>query len=153
MLALYRKHFPAKSPYLLLATMLTDGGFRRFAYTQAERKVAQGKGAVYMYQWDWPSPAFGGRYGAIHGLDVGASLREARDGNDMARLAHELSSAWVAFARSGNPNTAVLPTWPTYDTERRATMMFDVSTRVENDPRAELRQFWQQMPPFATLAG
>jgi para-nitrobenzyl esterase len=153
MLALYRKHYPTKSPYLLLAMILTDGGFRRAAMIQAERKAMQGTAPVYMYQWDWPSPAFGGRYGATHGLDVGASFREARHGNDLARVAHELSSAWVAFARSGNPNTDALPAWPVYDVRSRATMVFDTPTRLEHDPRSELRQFWDQMPPFQTLAG
>jgi para-nitrobenzyl esterase len=137
----------------MLAMILTDGGFRRAAITQAERKAEQASAPVYMYQWDWPSPAFGGRYGATHGLDVGASFRTARDGNDMARLAHELSSAWIAFARSGNPNTPVLPSWPAYDTGTRATMLFDAPTRLQNDPRAQLRQFWEKMPPFQTLAG
>jgi para-nitrobenzyl esterase len=153
MLSLYRQHYPNKTPYQLLAMILTDGGFRRSALRQAQLKAEQGTAPVYMYQWDWPSPAFGGRYGAAHGLDVGASFREARDGNDMTRLAHELSSAWVAFARTGNPNTDALPSWPAYDTAARATMVFDTPTRVVRDPRSELRQLWEQMPVFATLLG
>jgi para-nitrobenzyl esterase len=153
MLSLYRKHYPDKSPYLMMAMMLTDGGFRRAALQQAERKAAQATAPVYMYQWDWPSPAFGGRYGATHGLDVGATFREAREGNERARLAHELSCAWVAFARTGNPNTSVLPAWPVYDTRTRATMVFDAPTRLQNDPRSELRQFWEKMPQWTTVVG
>ncbi|HWW21872.1 MAG TPA: carboxylesterase family protein [Steroidobacteraceae bacterium] len=154
MLSLYRKHYPDKSPYRMLAMILTDGGFRRFAIQQAERKAAQASAPVYMYQWDWESAAFGGRYGATHGLDVGASFREARAGNDEARVAHELSSAWVAFARSGNPNTPALPSWPSYDIRTRATMVFDEpTTHLQNDPRSQLRQFWEKMPQFASLIG
>jgi hypothetical protein len=26
-------------------------------------------------------------------------------------------------------------------------MIFGTPTRLENDPRAEIRQFWEQMPP------
>jgi para-nitrobenzyl esterase len=145
--ALYRKYYPEKSPYLIQAMMLTDAGFRRSAIKQAELKASQGKGAIYMYQWEWPTPAFGGRYGAIHGLDVSGSFREARDGNDAARVADQLSSSWVAFAKTGNPNNARIPPWPAFDATTRATMIFGTPTRLENDPRKEIRTFWEHMPP------
>jgi para-nitrobenzyl esterase len=146
-LALYRKYYPEKSPYLIQAMMLTDAGFRRSAIKQAELKAAQGKGAIYMYQWDWPTPAFGGRYGAVHGLDVSGSFREAREGNDMLRVADQLSSCWVAFARTGNPNNPRIPPWPVFDAATRATMVFSTPTQMQNDPRGEIRSFWEHMPP------
>jgi para-nitrobenzyl esterase len=146
-LGMYRKYYPEKSPYLVQAMMLTDAGFRRSAIKQAELKAAQGQGAVYMYQWEWPTPAFGGRYGAVHGLDVSGSFREARDGNDAARVADQLSSSWIAFARTGDPNNARIPPWPTFDAKTRATMIFGTPTQMENDPRGEIRSFWERMPP------
>jgi para-nitrobenzyl esterase len=146
-LAMYRKYYPEKSPYLIQAMMLTDAGFRRSAIKQAELKAAQGKGAIYMYQWEWPTPAFGGRYGAVHGLDVSGSFREARDGNDAARVADQLSSSWVAFAKTGDPNNARIPPWSTFDAKTRATMIFGTPTQLENDPRSEIRTFWEHMPP------
>jgi para-nitrobenzyl esterase len=152
-IALYRKYYPEKSPYLLQAMMFTDAGFRRSAFKQAELKCAQGHAPVYLYEWDWPSPAFGGRYGAVHGLDVSASFHEARDGNDMSRVSEQLSSAWVAFARSGNPNTPRLPPWPTYDLQTRATMVFGTPTQLVNDHRGEIRQFWERMPASAGILG
>ncbi len=152
-LALYRKYYPEKSPFLIQAMMFTDGGFRRSAFKQAELKAAQGQGAIYMYQWEWPTPAFGGRYGAVHGLDVSGSFREARDGNDMARVADQLSSSWVAFAKTGNPNNARIPPWPTFDAKTRATMIFGTPTQMENDPRSEIRTFWEHMPPPAGPLG
>ncbi len=146
-LALYRKYYPEKSPFLIQAMLFTDAGFRRSAIRQAELKAAQGKGAVYMYQWEWPTPAFGGRYGAVHGLDVSGSFREARDGNDMARVADQLSSAWVAFAKTGDPNNSRIPPWPTFDAKTRATLIIGTPTHLENDPRSEIRNFWERMPP------
>jgi para-nitrobenzyl esterase len=146
-LAMYRKYYPEKSPYRIQAMIFTDAGFRRSAIKQAELKAAQGQGAIYMYQWEWPTPAFGGRYGAVHGLDVSGSFREARDGNDAARVADQLSSSWVAFAKTGNPNNARIPPWPTFDSKTRATMIFGTPTQLENDPRGEIRSFWEHMPP------
>jgi para-nitrobenzyl esterase len=151
--ALYRKYHPEKSPYLIQAMMLTDAGFRRSAIKQAELKAAQGKGAVYMYQWEWPTAAFGGRYGAVHGLDVSGSFRAARDGNDAARVADQLSSSWVAFAKTGNPNNSRIPPWPAFDAETRATMIFGTPTQLANDPRKEIRAFWEHMPPPAGPLG
>jgi len=153
LLTMYRKYYPEKSPYLIQAQVFTDAGFRRSAYKQAELKAAQGKGAIYMYEWDWPTPSFGGRYGAVHGLDVSGSFREARDGNDMARVADQLSSCWVAFAKTGNPNNSKIPPWPTYDAKTRATMVFGTPTQMENDPRGEIRSFWEHMPPPGGLLG
>jgi para-nitrobenzyl esterase len=39
----------------------------------------------------------------------------------------------VAFARTGNPNTPKLPTWPVYS-PRRDTMLFNNTSRIEQDP-------------------
>ena len=61
------------------------------------------------------------------------------------RLAGIMSRAWAAFAHSGNPNHDDLPVWPRYDPELRATMLFDVSCRVEDDPRREERLAWEGM--------
>ena len=47
--------------------------------------------------------------------------------------------AWEAFARSGNPNNAAIPTWPAYRLADRATMVFDVQSRVANDFRGDER--------------
>ena len=56
-------------------------------------------------------------------------------GTDLAPkyLGRLTSSAWTAFARTGNPNTPGLPQWPKYDASRRATMIFDVENKVVNE--------------------
>nr|MBP9755799.1 carboxylesterase family protein [Phenylobacterium sp.] len=55
----------------------------------------------------------------------------------------QMSSAWLAFARSGDPNTEGLPAWAPYDTTTRATMLFNVESRVENDLNAGVRKVLQ----------
>ena len=44
------------------------------------------------------------------------------------------------------PAIPALPVWPTYDIERRATMIFDRMPRIENDPRREERQLFAAAP-------
>jgi para-nitrobenzyl esterase len=155
---LYRRHEPDKAPHLLLAQVLTDAGFRRNVHIQAERKAAQGAAPVWVYQWDWPTPAYDGKFGAIHGIDVAASFHAVRDtffaGQEEGRLmADRLASAWVAFARTGDPNNETLPHWPTYDGSSRSTMVFDAQTRVEDDPRGEIRRYFDQFPLPTTPIG
>ena len=50
---------------------------------------------------------------------------------------------WTSLAATGDPNNDRLPDWPVYTQDARATMIFDVDTRVENDPRADIRAFWE----------
>jgi para-nitrobenzyl esterase len=149
-LAAYRRRYPKKSPYLVQAEIQTDAGWRRAAVTQAERKAAQGRGKVWMYEWDWATPAYDGKFGAIHGLDVSASFHSYRDNwfagmKDARLMADRLASGFAALARNGDPNNPLLPAWPTYDATTRATMMFDNDTRVENDPRPEFRRLWNEV--------
>ena len=49
-------------------------------------------------------------------------------------LARTVSNAWVAFARTGNPNHAGMPQWAPYDEQSRLTMIFDTECRVVGDP-------------------
>jgi para-nitrobenzyl esterase len=158
-LALYEQRYPQKSPFLIQAQVFTDSGFRRSAITQAERKAALGKAPAYMYLWEWVSPGFGGKFGAVHGTDVSASFHGVRDtivgvGSAEGRImCDRLASAWVAFGKTGDPNNPHIPRWPNYDATARATMIFDTDTRVETDPRNEIRKFWEQMPPARGIAG
>ncbi|MBU6442990.1 MAG: carboxylesterase family protein [Alphaproteobacteria bacterium] len=156
-LRLYRRKWPDKPPFLLQAQIITDGGFRRYAYLQAEAKARQGRAPVYMYRWDFASPALGGRFGAVHASDVSASLANVRDaivgaGTGHGRaLCEALSAAWLAFAATGNPGTQRLPHWPAFDTRARAVMLLDQRSRVEHDPDAELRAFWTSLPFVANI--
>ena len=147
-LDLYRPVTAGKTPYLVQAQVLTDTQVRSRAIAQAERKAAQNGAPAYMYVWEWATPAFDGKLGAVHGHDVDASFNLYRNGicgtGERAgrALAGRLASTFVAFAKTGNPDNGQIPHWPVYDAATRATMIFDANTRVENDPRSAIRQYW-----------
>jgi para-nitrobenzyl esterase len=145
-MALYRKYEPQKSPFLVQAQIFTDSGARRAAVTQAERKAAQGKAPAYMYLWYAP---LGGKFGAVHGLDVGATFKNDRADPLRKIMSDRMAAAWVAFAKTGDPNCAAIPAWAPYEPTRRETMIFDIDTRLESDPRREVREFWNGMPMAA----
>ena len=146
--ALYKEDDPDARPFHLAARMDTDTGFRRSAFTMAERKAAQGGAPVWTYLWTWPSPAYEGRYGAVHGIDVGLALHSVRGGltgasAESVAMADRLAGTWAAFAATGNPNNEYVPDWPEYTQSDRATMIFDNEMKVVEDPRADIRDFWE----------
>lgn len=159
LLSLYRQHFPAKSPYLLYSQIVTDSGFRRFAHAQSERKAERHGAPVYAYLWEWESPAFEGKFGAVHAMDVAASFHNERDAivgagsRDAQRMCDALATTWVDFAKTGDPNNALIPHWPRFDRARRATLVFDRETRVVDDPYSALRTFWLDMPAPSSVFG
>ena len=64
-----------------------------------------------------------------------------------------LASAFLAFAKTGDPNNALIPTWPRFEASQRSTLVYDRDTRVERDPHATLRKLWSGMPPAASVLG
>ena len=64
-------------------------------------------------------------------------------GSDCAAIATAMSSAWVAFARSGNPNHSGIPPWAAFNPTTWQTMVFGSRTRAENDPWGAERREWR----------
>jgi para-nitrobenzyl esterase len=50
-----------------------------------------------------------------------------------------MAPAWASFARTGNPSQAGL-TWELFDPTRCQTAVFDNSSRMADDPEAEVRK-------------
>jgi para-nitrobenzyl esterase len=145
-IAAYRKARLNASPSDIYFAVTTDGVFRMDAITQAERKAAQHAALAYMYLFAWPTPVLGGKLKSPHAIElpfVFDNLDKATSifgtGADLQPLADKVSGAWVAFARTGNPNHALLPHWPAYDMNARATMIFNNECKVVNDPGKDER--------------
>jgi para-nitrobenzyl esterase len=144
---------------LLYAQIITDAGFRRFAHAQTEAKAARRGAPVYAYLWEWVCPAFDGKFGALHAMDVSASMYNERDAilgggsSDARRMCDALAFTWLAFAKTGDPNNTHIPSWPAFDGSERSTLVFDCDTRVERDPHGALRRLWLDMPPAASVFG
>jgi para-nitrobenzyl esterase len=141
-----RKAFPGYSPSHLITAAETMKGYWIATVLQAERKAAQGASPVYVYLLAWETPVNGGRLRAHHALDVPLVFDNVESTRNMVgpgaepqRMADLMSSAWIAFARTGNPNTQALPQWPAYDVKNRSTMIFNLDSRVEKNPYSEIR--------------
>lgn len=151
----YRRWYPDYSPADVFFAATTASRSWRGQVIEAERRAEQPGAASHTWvcQFDWRTPIDGGRWGAHHGLDVPFVFDNAvivpekvGAGEDARRLAAQMSESWIAFARTGNPNTPAIPDWPVYTLARRSTMIFDVSTRAVDDPRGHERRLFAQVP-------
>jgi para-nitrobenzyl esterase len=111
---------------------------------------------VYLYRFDVASPAFGGRLGAAHALELSlvwnrlanpfSALLLGGDTKPFERVALQMHDAWSAFAKTGSPEIADLPPWPRYEAPRRATMIIDRdAARVEDDAGGTTRELWSSL--------
>jgi para-nitrobenzyl esterase len=151
LLAAYRTAMPQASPGDLLIAALTGSNFWIRTILLAERYAARRRAPVYMYSLDWQSPAHGGRVKAHHAMDLpfvfdNADVAGTTVGAPGAHgLAGRISATWIAFARSGVPDNAAIPSWPAYTKADRATMIFDTDCRIARDPDREARLLWSRV--------
>lgn len=139
-----RRAYPDYSPSHLASAAQTATGMWLGSITLAERKAAQGAAPVFMYQLVWETPVAKGRLRCPHALEIPLvfdNVEKARNfvgrGEAPQTVADQMSAAWLAFARTGDPG------WPAYDPARRATMVFDLESRVVDDPTPEVRTVLQ----------
>ena len=148
----YRALYPDRTPGQILLAATTAGRSWPGHLIQAEERARIGA-PTWMYQLDFPSPEAGGVFGAFHTLDIplvfdNTAVPGARTGDTPAarRLAGRMADAFLAFARTGDPNCASVPGWPKFTLDQRQTMIFDTDTRVVSDPRGEERLLWSVAP-------
>jgi len=147
LIALYRKQQPGRDNIDLFLRMQTDNSFFRLNVdTQAERKAAQRGAPVYVYRFEYYSPVREGRLKAMHCMEIPFVFDNLEAGKIYTgispaaqRLADRMSAAWVAFARTGNPNHRGIPQWPAFNSTDRPTMVFGDDAKVVNDPGREER--------------
>jgi para-nitrobenzyl esterase len=146
MIDLYRKLNPEASPSDIYFLIASDYRYGAPTMIAAQRRAALGKAPVYLYYFTWETPVQGGRLKSPHTMEipfafdnVKVSARITGGGAEAIALADKVSDAWIAFARTGDPNTPKLPHWPAYDAKDRATMVINNVSKVVNDPLREQR--------------
>jgi para-nitrobenzyl esterase len=158
LLAAYRSDRPQASSYDVVMTILGDVLFRlpliRLAEAQARHRPDS-----KMYLFAWETPVRDGRVGSPHAVELpfvfgnldakGVSELIGRDLERRAEreaLTEVVQGAWLAFARSGDPCHAGLPSWPAYEPENRHTLVFDATSSVQSDPMGAERSVWGDVP-------
>jgi len=148
----YREIYPDYTPSQILFAASTAARSWRGHLIKAEMRARQGSD-TWVYQLDFPSPVDGGRYGAMHTLDIPLvfgtiAIPESMTGTgpSAVSVSERMSNCFIALARNGDPNHAGVPHWPGFDLGRRPTMVFDAVTRMVDDPRRAERELFSIVP-------
>jgi para-nitrobenzyl esterase len=144
LVAALREAYPDYNETHLAAGCATAAGMWAGSIKLAERKAAQGAAPVWMYMLTWETPVSRGRLRSPHALEIPLvfdNVEKARNfvgrGDEPQIVADQMSAAWLAFARTGEPG------WPPYEPVARTTKLFDVESKLVNDPLSEVRKVLQ----------
>ncbi len=142
-LAAFRAAFPGLSPGHLSRVMAAMAG-RNNSVHFANLKTAQGTAAFTWYM-TYACPTLEGRWGSFHCIDIPFATDNVErwataTGNTPGAqaLGRAMSSAWAAFARTGNPSIKGMA-WPAHD-NRVPTMVYDNASQVMMDPAGVARR-------------
>lgn len=135
----YRRAFREATAAATIGGILTDWLYRIPAIRTAEAHPR-----THVYEFAWRSPAFDGRLGACHGVELPFVFDnlDHPDWNGLVgasppqHLADDMHGAWIRFARTGNPG------WDPYSTAQRITHRFDTDSVTLIDPDSTRRKIW-----------
>ena len=147
---LYKQEGEGSSLWDIYMLLLSDSMMRVHSshYLEAQSKHQPN---TYSYVFNMKSPLLGGKLGACHALElpfvfgttkIPGINKFAGKGPDVDRVSEQMMDAWIAFARTGNPNAESIPDWPAYDTEKRAIMLFEKETRAVEKFLDKQRDIW-----------
>ncbi len=146
LIEVYRKQNPRATPSDLYFLIASDYRYGAPVMKIAERRAALGKGPVHLYYFTWETPVQGGRLKSPHTMEIPFAFDNVQisrqitgGGADAMALADKLSDTWIAFARTGDPNTSKLPHWPAFNAGKRPTMVINNQSKVVDDPLHEQR--------------
>ncbi len=112
-----------------------DGAFHWPARTWAKLQTELGKRKAFVYRFD--GPAGGAGHGAELGYVFGNLGQCQKPPAEDAALSDLMSSYWVNFARTGDPNGPCLPEWSAYSAKGTQVMTFAAEIGMKDLPHAQ----------------
>jgi para-nitrobenzyl esterase len=145
MVATYRHQHTDASLVDLLSFAITDQRMRAGSIQLAEARTKGSSAPVWQYFFTYQ---MAGRAG--HGYEIAFCLDNLGGGGTAPsegrrKLADEMSEAWIAFARQGDPNHEGLTEWPPFTVPDRETMIFGPTSEVVDDPSRSTRELWEEL--------
>jgi para-nitrobenzyl esterase len=154
---LFTKYFPSATDAESTASQIRLSvdktiGLSSYAWASEQNKNSSFK--TFLYQFTRKPPATGERkrFGAYHTAEIGYalhnldSIQRAWEPIDL-RLEKELSSYWVQFVKTGDPNQSGLPAWGNFSNENPTCIIFGDSTLTKYLPEKNVLDFlWARYP-------
>lgn len=127
-----------------------DESFGIQDYTWARMQAKTGKAPVYVYNFNRKLPASTPetQFGAFHSGEIAYAYNNLHTLNRPwepvdQQLADAVSSYWVNFARTGNPNGKNLPNWPAYKPAAEHVIILDKTIQSQPLPTKPQLAFWE----------
>ena len=137
-----------------------DGGFGFQAYKLSQMHARKGRQPVFSYFFERPvplpsdarfrEPVPPGGYGAYHASEIwyifgnlGAKSFDWAEAD--RRLADQMGSYWVNFARTGDPNGPGLPHWPEYTPDAGRVQRLGEAISSSPFPNLAALQFYDRV--------
>jgi len=157
----YRSTHPRAAAWEVDHIIRADWPTRLFSRVIADEQHKLQGAPVWMYRMDWETNADNGHQMAPHAIDipfvldtVGTELTRPGQMDEQRRMTRQMSDAWVSFARDGRPSSALLPDWTPYNDVQRPTLLFNLQSRMVNDPDgSDLQLLTDGLPRYRVVAG
>jgi para-nitrobenzyl esterase len=117
-----------------------ESTFSWSTWTWARLQTQKGKGKAFEYYYDYHAPTADG---SGHGSDVPYAFQTLSGGRGGApkpedlKLSDMISSYWVNFAKTGDPNGPGLPKWPAFTENDQQAMVFDAAPSARPVPNLD----------------
>lgn len=129
-----------------------DEAFAIQGYTWAKLQDQYSDAKVYLYNFNRRLPAYNTEtdFGAFHSGEIVYAydnlhtLDRPWEPVDH-QIADMMSSYWVNFAKTGNPNGKGLPKWKAFKAKKASTLIIDKTTRCQTLPDLDRMLFFERL--------
>ena len=152
---LFKKAYPDKS---LTELLVVDSLFRSPTIDFIKKKAVHKEAPTYSYLFAYEFPYDDGKLAwhcseipfVFHNTD---KVPISNEPGVSDKLENQIFSAWISFARYGDPNISALPEWPKCEKGNEATMILDKNCEVRHNFDHELIALHVKAAPMFSFGG